>query len=109
MKSKTSAILLALFLGGFGAHKFYLGKKSQGVLYLLFFWTLIPGILGIIDLITLITKSDESFNAAYNSTAPFASAITINAGDQLEKLAQLKDKGILTQAEFDAQKQKLLS
>ncbi|MGZ4281453.1 MAG: SHOCT domain-containing protein [Gaiellaceae bacterium] len=27
---------------------------------------------------------------------------------QLEKLAGLKDKGILTQEEFDAQKQKLL-
>jgi hypothetical protein len=33
---------------------------------------------------------------------------TIDVADQLEKLSNLKDRGIITQSEFDAQKQKLL-
>ena len=28
MKDKTTAAILAFFLGGLGAHKFYLGKKA---------------------------------------------------------------------------------
>jgi hypothetical protein len=35
-------------------------------------------------------------------------AITDDTVDQLERLAELKEKGVLTQEEFDAQKQKLL-
>lgn len=35
-------ILLAIFLGGIGIHKFYENKAAAGVLYLLFCWTFIP-------------------------------------------------------------------
>ena len=38
--------MLAILVGAFGAHKFYLGKNGQGILYLLFFWTAIPAIIG---------------------------------------------------------------
>ena len=48
-KSKGVAVLLALFLGGFGAHKFYLGQSGLGFLYLLFCWTLIPGIIAFFE------------------------------------------------------------
>ena len=34
-KNPTTVLLLALFLGGLGAHYFYLGKTGLGVLYLL--------------------------------------------------------------------------
>src|SRR5665647_305696 len=40
-KSKLAAALFALFLGGFGIHKFYLGCTGMGILYLLFCWTFI--------------------------------------------------------------------
>ena len=43
-KTKIAAALLAIFLGSFGIHKFYLGQTGKGVLYLIFFWTAIPGI-----------------------------------------------------------------
>lgn len=66
MKNRVSAILLALFLGGFGIHKFYLNKITAGILYLIFFWTFIPSILALIDLIILICLSDEDFNKKYN-------------------------------------------
>ena len=32
-KSKTVALLLCIFLGYFGAHKFYVGKTGMGILY----------------------------------------------------------------------------
>ena len=31
IKSKTTAILLCLFLGGVGAHRFYLGRTKGGI------------------------------------------------------------------------------
>lgn len=64
-KSKTTAALLAFFLGGFGAHKFYLGKTAQGVLYLLFCWTLIPSFVAFIEFIIYLTMSDADFARKY--------------------------------------------
>ncbi len=43
-------MLLALFLGGLGAHKFYMGHIGLGVLYLLFFWTFIPAIVALVEI-----------------------------------------------------------
>lgn len=57
--------MLAFFLGGFGVHKFYLGRIGAGVLYLLFFWTFIPAIIAFIEMIIYITMSDEAFAAKY--------------------------------------------
>ena len=34
-KNKTTAALLAFFLGVLGAHKFYLGNTKMGIIYLL--------------------------------------------------------------------------
>lgn len=43
-----TAGLLAIFLGGIGVHKFYLGKQGEGIFYVVFCWTLIPLIIGVI-------------------------------------------------------------
>ena len=64
-KNKTTAGLLALFLGGVGVHKFYLGQSGMGVLYLLFCWTLIPGVVAFIEAIVLFTMDEEKFNSKY--------------------------------------------
>ncbi len=66
MKNKLIAALLALFLGGIGIHKFYLGKGGQGILYLLFCWTFIPGIIAFIECIIYLTMSEEKFNQKFN-------------------------------------------
>lgn len=66
-KSKGLAILLALLLGGLGAHKFYLGQPWWGVLYLVFVWTFIPSIIALIDAIIYLFTSDASFQEAYSS------------------------------------------
>ncbi len=67
MRNKTTSGLLALFLGGFGIHRFYLGQTLFGVLYLIFFWTLIPFFIGFIDAIVLFSSSEDKFNFKYNS------------------------------------------
>ena len=64
-KSRSIAILLAIFLGGFGIHKFYLNKPGQGVLYLLFCWTFIPAIAGFIEAIIYLCHDDQSFQQKY--------------------------------------------
>lgn len=64
-KSKLAAILFALFLGGFGIHKFYLGRSGAGIMYLLFCWTFIPALLGVVDTILLLVMSDDEFNRKY--------------------------------------------
>ncbi|MCL1907817.1 MAG: TM2 domain-containing protein [Holophagaceae bacterium] len=64
-KSRVAAALLAFFLGGVGVHKFYLGQIGLGVVYLIFFWTLIPSIVALIEFIILLCMSDEAFAAKY--------------------------------------------
>ena len=66
IKTKTTAGLLAIFLGGLGFHKFYLGKPFQGLLYLLFCWTWIPSIISLIEGILYLTMSEPEFNLKYN-------------------------------------------
>lgn len=52
-KDATVAILLALFLGGLGAHHFYLGNVGIGVLYAVFVWTFVPSLIALVELFTL--------------------------------------------------------
>lgn len=65
-KSKATAAILAIFLGGLGAHHFYLGKTGLGILYLIFCWTWIPAMIGLIEGIMYLCMSDESFNQKYH-------------------------------------------
>lgn len=65
MKSKTKAVLLAFFLGGFGAHKFYLGEPKRGIVRLIFFWTSIPFIIASWDALEILMMSKNSFEDKY--------------------------------------------
>lgn len=64
-KNKLVAALLAFFLGGFGVHKFYLGRIGWGLIYLLFFWTFIPWLVAFIEFICLLIMSDQEFSQRY--------------------------------------------
>ena len=67
IKSRGLAIVLALILGSFGAHRFYLGQIKLGVLYLLLSWTGISFIVSIIDAIMLILMNESEFQLKYNN------------------------------------------
>ena len=58
-KNKTLGGVLAIFTGTIGLHKFYMGQWKQGLVYLLFFWTGVPTVLGIMDGARLLTQAAE--------------------------------------------------
>lgn len=61
-KDRAVAIVLALFLGVFGIHRFYLEEWKMGVLYLVFSWSSLPFFLGLWDAYKYYANP-ESFNA----------------------------------------------
>jgi TM2 domain-containing membrane protein YozV len=48
-KDGTTGVILALLLGGLGIHHFYMGNMLAGIVYVLFCWTFIPMVLGLIE------------------------------------------------------------
>jgi TM2 domain-containing membrane protein YozV len=66
MRNKTTAALLAFFLGGFGGQYFYLGRVGAGIASILFCWTLIPCFIALYHTIKFLTISEEAFNQEYN-------------------------------------------
>ena len=54
-KSRTVALLLCIFLGGLGIHRFYVGKTGTGILWL--FTAGCFGIGALVDLIMIIVGS----------------------------------------------------
>ena len=69
LQEQNRAFLLAFLLGGFGAHKFYLGHVGLGILYIVLTLTLIgilfTGPAALIESIIYVTKSDEDFERIY--------------------------------------------
>lgn len=68
-KSRGTAVLLALLLGGLGIHKFYLNRPGAGTLYMLFCWTFIPAVIALIEGISYLTMSDAVFRQRYSVAA----------------------------------------
>ncbi len=65
-KDRILAGLLAIVFGSLGIHKFYLGRPGWGVIYILFSWTFVPGVVGIIEGIYYLCMSDQSFRVKYS-------------------------------------------
>ncbi|NBC11690.1 MAG: NINE protein [Planctomycetes bacterium] len=70
-EKKVVAGILAILLGWLGIHKFYLGYKTEGIIMVLvsvlscFFLAVVMSIIGIIEGIMYLTKSDEEFVETY--------------------------------------------
>lgn len=58
--NKVTYCLLAFFLGGLGAHKFYAGKTGAGILYIFFCWTYIPAFIAFIEFIIAVCKKADA-------------------------------------------------
>ena len=76
---KMSAGILGILLGAFGVHKFILGYKNEGLIMLIvsivgivlsclvipFLATMAMGLIGLVEGIIYLTKSDEEFSQTY--------------------------------------------
>ena len=78
MKDKNVAAILALFVGTFGIHKFYLGRIGAGVLYLIFSFTFIPAILGLIDFFALALMDKDEFDRRFNGSHMLPPPVVVN-------------------------------
>ena len=71
MKEKLPAGLLGIFLGAFGAHKFYLGYTKEALIMLLVsvltcgIGGTVMEVIGLVEGITYLTKTDEEFPEIY--------------------------------------------
>lgn len=110
MKSKTTALILSILVGGLGIDRLYLGYTGMGVLKLLTGGCF--GILWIIDIVNIATGKlrpadgsgyDENLAAQNNASQPAGSAF-----DELEKLAKLHEQGVLSDEEYEKMKAELL-
>ncbi len=74
-KNKMAAGLLAIFLGGLGIHKFYLGYNKEGVIMLAVslggglvtcgLASAVIAIIALIEGVIYLTKSDQEFEQIY--------------------------------------------
>lgn len=64
---KVAAGILGILLGGFGVHKFVLGYTSEGLIQIAItiFTCGIGSIIGLIEGIIYLTKTDEEFYQMY--------------------------------------------
>ena len=117
-------IILVVFLGFWGVHRFYVRKIGTGILMLFTFGGL--GIWWFIDLILIATASfrdKEGRQIPYNNT-PLINPTNVNTNNntnkpdknfnvnvasELRELSLLRDEGIITEQEFKKKKKELLS
>lgn len=80
-RDEVVGILLALFLGTFGIHHFYLRRTGLGILYCCFCWTSIPTILGFIECFFMAGRVRE-FNAIQAAAIAASLGIPVPGWDQ---------------------------
>ena len=128
------ALLLCLFFGWLGVHRFYVGKIGTGVLLFFssailigFFWAFIDLIMiacatfrdkegrkidyssstGVSNVSHTVvdTSADNSSSDKKSSDKKF----DVHVATELKELHSLKDEGILTETEFNKKKKQLLN
>ena len=108
-KDFITTLLLCIFLGGLGVHRFFVDKMGTGVLMLVTLGGL--GIWWIIDIILIVTNSFEDSEGRVIAYQPAGTANREPAKDipdEIRKFAELKKDGLITEEEFDKKKKELL-
>jgi len=124
-KNMLVAYLLWWFLGGFGAHRFYLGRVKSGIIQLLLFVLGLATIFFFIGYALLIAcliwwgldayftykivKEENAKLGVENSIISLSKSGDFNNElDQLEKLHNLFEKGAITKEEYESKKAALM-
>jgi class 3 adenylate cyclase/TM2 domain-containing membrane protein YozV len=110
-KKRFLAGLLALFFGIFGTHRFYLGQRRLGILYLGFTLSalfVIPAmgrfipiiaIISLIDAITIWSLSKSDFNAKFNSHLLEAQQIAVEEPmEEVKNSLQIQFNNLINEA-----------
>ena len=106
-KEFLPTLILCFFVGFLGIHRFFVGKVGTGILMIV---TL--GGLGIWVLVDFIMICIGSFRDIEGRIIKYQRAVVIKSegsvAAELEKFAELKDKGVISEEEFNKKKEELL-
>ena len=122
-KSPGVALGLCFFLGGIGAHHFYLGNPGMGLVFALFCWTFIPTIIAFIQCFSIMghvgrmndevarriignLKADQHVGTLQPSGASVSSLDSAKA--EIAKLDEMLAVGTITHDEYQALRKKAL-
>ncbi len=118
-KSWLATLLLEIFLGGLGIHRFYVGKIGTGIL-----WLITAGIFGIgwiVDLVMIACGNFKDKTDAYLKTEEWKNSHRVgarewssswsgsSAADELKKWKDLYDSGAITREEYEAKKREYMN
>ena len=112
-KNKIIASILALLLGVFGVHRFYLGKKGLGIANVsvglvgiilgVGFLITATALLGLVDALILFTMPQQTFDKKYNQ-GETSTPTTANQQSSRKQDAQLTKQKSLLKAKFERHK-----
>ena len=108
-KEFLPTLLLCLFVGMLGVHRFYVGKIGTGVAMIFTFGGL--GIWVLVDFILICIGSFRDIEGRvvkYQRVIVNGQANNTGIAEELEKFAELKEKGIISEEEFNKKKGELL-
>jgi len=102
-----------------GLHKFYLGQKWWGLLYILFAFTPIGSIAGVIEAVWYLIQDPDEFNQNFNDElaselgtigthALVIAEKVVTIADAVRHLDQLRQDGLITEYEFEQKRRQLL-
>jgi TM2 domain-containing membrane protein YozV/YHS domain-containing protein len=108
-KDFVITLLICVFLGGLGVHRFFVDKIGTGVLMLVTLGGL--GLWWIIDIILIVTgsfKDSEGRVIAYQAAGTVNREPAKDIPAEIRKFAELKKDGLISEEEFDKKKEELL-
>ena len=68
-RSRVAMALLAFFFGTFGVQQFYIGRIARGIFSILFCWTGVPTVAGIIEAMIIFFEDKSEFEFRYKVKA----------------------------------------
>ncbi len=102
-----------------GLHKFYLGQKWWGLLYILLSITPIGAVAGAIEAVWYLIQDPDEFDENFNdqlapqvetigTRAPVIAENVVTIVDAMRHLDQLRQDGLITEYEFEQKRRQLL-